>query len=451
MRTKLFFAFFAVILIALISNLLFEQFISNDFDEYVGSTKEDKLYWVLASVEGGYSEGKWQMTALHDAVRWAMMLGFDIKITDISGREVITSRSVLDMLSPAMLRRMEGMVDIESASGEYEQYPLYVGGAEIGTIMARQLARVGSISEKEALFRKRGKYFLVMSFVIAGGGAVFLAVFFSLFLSRPLKNMKNAVESLAKGDFTVRVPAVKTKDEVGRLADSFNFMAEALEREEALRKHLRSNIAHELRTPLTVMKANVEAMIDGVVADKEKGLENIQSGVEKLIDLVQGIEDITKAEATFFSGKDFSELDLGKFLAGIESEFRPIAAGRGLYLKVVGSRQVKVITDAGKLERIVQNIVTNAIRNTAAGGITVDYGLEERMFFIKVSDTGAGIPGDKIDLVFRRFYRGEDSKGIGLGLAIVRELVDVMGGKIELESRLGEGSAFRLLFPIESL
>ena len=97
-------------------------------------------------------------------------------------------------------------------------------------------------------------------------------------------------------------------DEIGGLAQSFNFMAEALEREEALRKHLTSNIAHELRTPLSIMKANVEAMLDGVIDDHEQGIKNIRTEVEKLILLVQGIEDITKAEASFFTKKDYVEL-----------------------------------------------------------------------------------------------------------------------------------------------
>jgi two-component system sensor histidine kinase BaeS len=451
MRTKLFLAFFAVISIALISNFIFENFMAKDFEEYVSSTKEDKLYWVLASVEGAYAGGRWDEKALHDAAHWGTMLGFDLKITDLSGHDIMTSKGVMDMLSSSMQRRMGGIVDIGSASGEYEPYPLYVEGQEIGTMFVRKLKRVGGISEKEALFRKRGKFFLAISFLIAGGGAVFLAIFFSLFLSQPLKRMKNAVESLAKGDFSVRIPTGNKQDEVGKLSDSFNFMADALEREEALRKHLTSNIAHELRTPLAIMKANVEAMIDGIVDDHGKGMENIQIEIEKLIRLVQGIEDITKAEASFFTGKDYSEINLRDFLSGNVSELNALAAGKGLEMKVVNDRQITVLTDRDKLEKIVQNVITNAIKNTESGGIQIDYGLEKQMFFIEVRDTGSGIPDDRIDMVFRRFYRGEDSKGIGLGLAIVKELADVMGGRIELKSSVGKGTIFRIWIPVKNI
>lgn len=448
MKTKLFFAFLAVIMVALISNLIYEQMIVRDFEDYVDGTKEDKLYWILASVEGSYSGGQWDTKSLHEALHWGMMLGFDLKIEDVNGEEIIDSMSVMEHLSPSMKRRMERIIDIDSARGEFESYPLYWEGREIGEMYARQLGRFESIEKKETVFKERGRDFLIISFVIAGGGAVFLSVFFILFLSKPLNRMKNAVESMAKGDFSVRVPA-GSRDEVGRLSESFNFMAEALQREETLRKHLTSNIAHELRTPLTVMKANVEAMIDGVVKNHQQGLENLRIEVEKLITLVQGIEDVTKAEASFFSGKNYTRIELQEFLAEIIERMRPLAIEKGLEMKLLTKKAVDIFTDPVKLETIIQNIMSNAIKNTERGGVWIDYGTERQMFFISVRDSGAGIPEDKIPLVFKRFYRGEDSKGIGLGLAIVKELIDVMAGRIELKSAVGEGSTFKVWLPAD--
>ncbi len=450
MRTKLFFAFFIVIIIALVSNLIFEQFVERDFDDYVKGANEDKLYWVLASIEGSYSRGKWDPKELTDSVHWATMLGFDVQVDDSSGKGITTSEDVLSELTPLMRRRMEGIVNIHSAKGKYETYPLYIEGSQIGTIRVRQLSRVGSISEKEITFKRRGMEFLLISFVIAGGSALFLALFFSLFLSKPLNRMKKAVESFAKGDFSVRVAAGSKKDEIGRLAESFNFMAEALQREEALRKHLTSNVAHELRTPLSVMKANVEAMIDGVVDTREQGLENVRMEVEKLIRLVEGIEDLAKAEASFFSGIDYTEVDLQGFLSSVVNKLTPLAKEKGLKMTMATSRILHVYTDPGKLESIVQNILTNAIRNTEEGGIRIDYGTSDRMFFVEIADTGSGIAENETPLIFKRFYRGGDSKGKGLGLAIVKELLDMMGGRVDLKSRTGEGSVFTIWLPLGS-
>ncbi|MEJ2684585.1 MAG: HAMP domain-containing sensor histidine kinase [Candidatus Sulfobium sp.] len=450
MRTKLFFAFFTVIVIALISNLIFEQFVERDFGNYVRGADEDKLYWVLASIEGSFSRGKWDAKELEDSVHWATMLGFEVRVDDTSGKEITTSEDVLGELSPLMRRRMEGIVDIHSAKGKYETYPLYLRGSQIGVLRVRQLSRIGSISEKEATFKRRGMEFLIISFVIAGGSALFLALFFSLFLSKPLNKMKKAVESLAKGDFSVRVAVASKKDEIGRLAESFNFMAEALQREEALRKHLTSNVAHELRTPLSVMKANVEAMIDGVVERQERGLENVRMEVEKLISLVEGIEDLAKAEASFFSGMHYIEVDLQGFLSNVVDKLMPLAKEKGLEMKLGTNLILHVFTDPGKLESIVQNILTNAIRNTERGGIRIDYGASGRMFFVEIADTGAGISGGDTTLIFKRFYRGEGSEGKGLGLAIVKELIDMMGGRIDLKSEVGKGTVFTIWLPLGS-
>jgi len=364
MRNRLFIAFIAVIAIALVSNLIFERFIARDFEEYVRGVRQDELYWILAAVEGSFRDDGWDQAALHEAAHWAVMLGFDIRVTDTEGLALTSSRDVIGMLSPTMKRRMAGLVDLGSGRGEYESYPLYMEGAEIGAMQARQLQRIGSISEKERIFRRRGREFLLISFAIAGGGAVFLAVIFSLYLSKPINRLKKAVDVLGTGDFSVRVPAGGGGGEVGKLAESFNFMAEALQREEALRRHLTSNIAHELRTPLAVMKANVEAMIDRVVEDRDAGLEHVRMEIEKLIRLVEGIEDITKAEASFFAERLSAEIELAGFLGGIAAKLQPLAGEKGLSIRIASDRPVKVSTDAEKLERIVQNIVANAIKYT---------------------------------------------------------------------------------------
>jgi two-component system sensor histidine kinase BaeS len=448
MRNKLFFAFLAVVLTALISNLLYEYFITRDFEDYVGGTKEDKLYWVLASVEGSYEGGRWDQMSLHNAIHWAIMLGFDAKVIDASKKELINSDMVLGMLSSSMKRRMKDIGDLKTATGDFEFFPLYYGGAEVGTMLVRQIDKQSSINRKEMIFKQRGKSFLMMSFAIAGGGALLLTVFFTLILSLPLKKMRDAVKTMAQRDFSVRLP-VTSHDEIGSLSESFNFMAEALEREESLRKHLTSNIAHELRTPLSIMKANVEAMLDGVIEDNVRGMKSIQAEVEKLISLVQGIEDITKAEASFFARKDYMTMDLQDFIENIAREMKPLATSKGLAIDIKKTKGITVQTDADKLERILRNILSNAIKNTEKGGIRLDYGSEDDMFFIRVSDTGAGIEKERLELIFRRFYHGAGSGGLGLGLAIVKELLEVMGGRVDVESRPGEGSTFTIWLPIK--
>jgi two-component system sensor histidine kinase BaeS len=449
MRTKLFLAFFAVILTALISNLIFENLILRDFEEYVLSQREDRLYWVLASTEGSFGDGAWDVEALRRNMHWAMMLGFDIEVRDVSGDTVLTSRDVVESLSEAMRRRMEAIVELETPRGEFEPYPLFMGGEEIGTLRVRGLKPVSLLSEKEEVFERRGRDFLIISFLIAGGGAVFLSAVFSMFLTGPVRRLKQAAEQVAEGDLGVRVKT-GADDEIGRLNRSFNHMVESLEREETLRKHLTSNIAHELRTPLAIMKGNFEAISDGVREPDTETLEALSSEVERLITLVEGIEDITKAEASFFEKAQYQTVDIREFIASLLQGIRPLFQEKGLSVEVASERPFEVKTEPEKLEIILRNIINNALRHTDRGGVILDYGIAgpgTANFYLSVQDTGGGIEEKDRELVFRRFYKGEESTGIGLGLAIARELAEVMGGTVTVESVPGEGSTFTVILP----
>lgn len=447
MRTKLFFAFFVVIATALVSNLIFEHLILRDFEEYVWSTREDQVYVVLASVEATYTEaGKWDKAALENALHWAFMLGYDLKVEDDTGAMVLDSEEALRDISPVMRRRIESLVQPENPEGPYEKYPLYVGGEEIGQLSVRSLSKEGFQKKKGEVFKRRGKTFLLTSFLIAGGGALFLSLVFSFFLTGPLKRLKRAAEAVARGDLTARVRE-GGRDEVGRLMESFNHMVEALEREETLRSHLTSNIAHELRTPLAVMRANLEAAIDGVVQYDRGKLEALLREVNRLTTLVSGIEDVTKAEASFFKPAQYERLDLHSLLEGISESMSPLFRDKGLELTVSDRGALEVVTDAEKVERIVRNMLSNSLANTERGGAAMDYGADEDAFFIEIRDTGRGIPEEELPKIFERFYKGERSAGIGLGLSIVKELLDVMHGDIEVKSAPGQGTSFRITLP----
>ncbi|MBZ0157036.1 MAG: HAMP domain-containing histidine kinase [Alphaproteobacteria bacterium] len=444
MKTKIFLAFIAVITAALFSNFVFHWLIIKDFDNYVKGVKEDQFYWVLAMVEDSYDGGRWHRTALSETIHWAMMIGLDIRIIDKDGGEVISSHEVLDSLSGTMMKRMHDLFHIQKTTGSFERYPLYLKGEQVGTLLTRPFQKE-ALQEKELIFKERAKDFIYISLLIAGGGALIIALLFSQYLTKPITLLKDAAEKIAKGDFSIRIRS-RSRDEVGELSESFNRMAASLQKEESLRTHLMSNIAHELRTPLTIMKTHSEAVMDGVIEDCGKGMENIHAEIDRLIKLVKGIEDITTAEASFFSKGEKVEVDMGEFLSGLADEMRPLFREKGLSLTTAARERALIVADVEKLERIVRNILSNALKYTEKGGVQIDYGKQGDDFFVEVSDSGRGIPEQEIPLIFNRFYRveGSGNGGLGLGLSIVKELVEVMGGRIEVRSRVNEGSCFRV-------
>ena len=450
MKTKFFLAFLIVILTALLSTFLFERLITRDFENYVRGVQEDQLYWITTSAESSYVHGEWNHATLSETVHWAMMMGLDTKILDTYGNEIISSHRIMQSLSPVMQKRMEGLFQIDKTLGVFQDYPLYSEGQIIGTLSTRPFQKQ-EIAEKEVIFQKRMKNFLLISLLIVGIGSLIIALFLSRYLSKPIADLKLAAERVAHGDFGVRT-AKGADDEIGKLSEMFNKMAESLQREEKLRKQLLSNIAHELRTPLTIMKTQLEALSDGIITDKAKALGNLDSEMERLIKLVKGIEDVTTAEASFFRRLEETECNLREFLSGIIDEMRPLFKEKNLSLTLREEKDLLVTVDAAKLETVVRNLLSNAFKFTEKGDVSVRYGKDLKNFFIEIQDTGTGIPEDKIPLVFNRFYKGQKNfvQGLGLGLAIVKELTDIMHGEITVTSRLGEGSTFTIFLPLST-
>jgi signal transduction histidine kinase len=450
MRTKLFLAFIFVILLALISNVVFEKLIIKDFNDFLGGTREDQIYWIIASVEGSYRDEQWNESKLNETLHWGLMLGMEAYIEDAGGNQVLSSADVMFTMDSNMRNRMESFLKRPSRDLEFTWYPLYVEGRDLGKIYVRQLERVGLTPLKEEIFRKRGREFLIISFLIAGGGALLLSVLFTIFLSNPMRRLKVSAEKIAKGDFSVhKSPSTKMfKDEIDNLTESFNYMSEALKREDALRKHLTSNIAHELRTPLTIIKGNLDAIEDGIISDPRKVIENIRAEIERIISLVEGIEDITRAEASFFKKGMPEEINLREFVGSVTDGMEKMIQEKGLYLKLEDDPMI-VKTYPEKLHIILKNFLSNAYKYTEKGGIEVTWGKcgsGKASYYLSVEDTGAGIANDKTEKIFERFYKDEHSNGKGLGLAIVKELVEVMGGKVEVESELSKGSRFTATF-----
>ena len=453
MRTKLFLAFVMIIFATLISTIVFAWLILKDFDSYVHGVREDQIYWIIASVEGGYKNGKWDEQTLSESVHWAMMMGLDIKILDMDRREIIHSHHVMEALLPGMKRRMEELFRVDmDADRKYNEFPIISNGSKIGTLLARSFQKK-ALAEKEAIFEGRVRHFLYTYLLLAGAGSLFIGLMLTQYLSKPVRLLKKASEKIALGDFAVRISA-ESLDEVGDLAKTFNKMAASLQKEETLRKRLMSNIAHELRTPLTITKTHVEAMADGILTDTSKGLEIITSEIERLITLVKGIEDMTAVEASFFTKGEKVEINLKEFLSGIAGDLRPLFQERGLFINIADKNNLVVSADVEKLERILRNILSNALKFTEKGGVSIDYGAENSRFFVEVSDSGRGISQNDLPHVFDRFYRSKESHvptpgvdGLGLGLAIVKELVDIMEGEITVKSTPGKGTSFRLLLP----
>jgi signal transduction histidine kinase/ActR/RegA family two-component response regulator len=313
-----------------------------------------------------------------------------------------------------------------------------------------------------------------MVFVFVSGLSVLMIVlWFALRATvlKPLRQVVGVIHGIAEGDLEERIN-VKSKDEVGDMADSFNKMADGLRdsrdnlrrvnlnllEANRLKSEFLSVMSHELRTPLNAIIGFSEVLKDmgeGKITDREdKYLQNIETSGRHLLQLINDILDLAKigAEDEELASEDIS---IPQVMEDIRKLGHPFAAQRRVWLEVLPSEQLPLIlADAGKVKRILYNLVSNAIKFTHEGGrVIIQAKVVDGMVEVSVSDTGIGISAEDQKKIFTEFQQLESAhsrkyEGTGVGLALSRKLVEMHGGQIWVESELGRGSKFTFSLPM---
>ena len=274
-------------------------------------------------------------------------------------------------------------------------------------------------------------------------------------MTAPLREMRAAARSMASGDYSRRVRAT-SRDEVGQLAQAFNTMAEDLEQVDNLRREMVANVSHELRTPVAALQAQLENMVDGVVAPDPTALQAALEQTERLGRLVTYLLDLSRIEAGAV-GLDIAEVRLDDFLADAAHAAEPLGAQRTVRFTVaVDPPDLTAPVDAERLHQVMNNLLQNAVRHSPVGGrVRLEARRRGRDLLIDVVDQGPGIaPADRRS-VFERFARGntparpgEATGGTGLGLSIVRWAAELHGGTVEVADT-AEGCTMRVTLPVE--
>lgn len=337
-------------------------------------------------------------------------------------------------------------------------WPVQINGETVGTLISPGRApapppiQPGGLSPQEEAIIQRVQQAILIAGLSAGIVALLIAGGLTWGLVRPLKKLTAAAEGIARGDLSQRVPAVGN-DEVGELAVTFNNMAVELERAEQLRRDMTVDIAHELRTPLSVIRGKLEGVIDGVYPATTEHMQTILEATDLLTYLVEDLRMLAQAEA----GKlvlNKEVVNVGELLQDAVINFEQQAADQGVSLELGRvSEDLQVTADWRRINQVLGNLLSNALRYTAKGGkISMTAAAAKGNVLITVTDTGAGIPAADLPHVFDRFWRGEKSRsrasgGIGLGLAIAKQLVNLHGGMIGVESDAGKGSTFWFTLP----
>jgi heavy metal sensor kinase len=331
---------------------------------------------------------------------------------------------------------------------------LMLGIKLLGTVSGRYIIEMGiSIAPMETVLARLVDLLAVLLPVLIVFAAVggYWLVRWAL---RPVDRLSQTAEQMSMQNLSLQLPVAPTGDALERLSISLNTMLRRLRDSVQTSRRFLADASHELRTPLTVIKGELQELIgESSLSERDlrERLGSVLEEVARLEHLVSGLLVLSRLDAGETRG-NWVEVDLADLALSIAEQMHLMAEDRGIEIDVSGLQRTVVLGDRARLKQVIVNLLDNAIRFTPRQGVvTLRTGTDRTGRFLEVADTGIGIPPASIPQVFERFFRVDEARpredgGAGLGLSIVRSICSVHSAEIEVESRLGSGSCFRVRF-----
>jgi two-component system OmpR family sensor kinase/two-component system sensor histidine kinase BaeS len=318
---------------------------------------------------------------------------------------------------------------------------------------------IAPLAPQEQRFLDRVERVLWAGIALAVGLIVVLATLLSRRLNAPLQRLVVAAKAVAAGDLEQKV-RTEGSVEIAQVGQVFNEMTAALQEAEILRQNMVADVAHELRTPLSVLQGNLWAILNDAYPLEKAEIARLYDETRLLSRLVEDLRDLALADAGQLN-LNLQPTDIGQIIHHAVDNFALVAEAQQVYLTAQLSDDAGLAhADADRVAQVLRNLLVNALRHTPSGGkVTVSVSVAEDMLEIAVADTGEGIAPEHIDHVFERFWRADPARarhecdaqlvgGTGLGLAVAKSLVGAQGGRIWVESTLGEGTVFSFTLPL---
>lgn len=455
LSSKFFLAMLAVCAFAVLG-MVFAAYLSlkYGFLGYLNQQAEERMERIVPRIEQAYAQnGSWDFIR-RDQDQWFELLRpDDIKDDKTFDPSLLT----VSDLTGAFVRfalldeQRKPIIGYRAAAGDMLLRPINFEGRVVGWMALAPLQSVTSVGDRRFQLNQLRSSLLVGLACLLG--TAIIAWWLSRALLRPIREVARATHELAAGDYAIQVP-VRSQDEAGQLAGDFNRMATTLAGNERMRRDFMADISHELRTPLAVMRAELEAMEDGIRPLDATALRSLQGEVGALTKLVDDLFDLSLAEV---GGPTYrrERIDLRVLLPVVAEAFQASFAERGLTLRVeLPEQPLWVLGDESRLGQLLHNLLENSRRYTDSGGQTVLRAVHDgERVLVQCEDSAPGVDAASLERLFERFYRAERSRnrasgGTGLGLAICRGIAEVHGGKLSARASALGGLLLTLELPV---
>ncbi len=446
MRLKLFLSFTLVVLISVtLVAVIARRGAVNEVRTFMFRGGMLGLDEMAASLENYYhSHGSWQgvQTLLENSQIGMPGMG------GMMGQRLVVADASATIVADTQQLNTGKKMDQASLA---QSIPLNVDGAPVGYLAAAGGMGFNAGNQQQILSRlNRG---VVVAGLLAVGLGLVISTALAYTLIRPVRELTLAAGMLSQGDLAHRV-TIQGDDELASLGHAFNQMADSLQQAEDARRAMTADIAHELRTPLAVQRANLEALQDGVYPLTVSNLEPVIEQNHLLTRLVEDLRTLALADAGQIE-LERTPTDLADLLSRMLERFQPQALSQqvSLTFSAPGQSLPAISVDPTRIEQIITNLLSNALRYTpAAGRVELSLDSTPSTAVVRVHDSGPGIPADALPFIFGRFYRADKSRnrlegGSGLGLAIARQLARAHGGDLTAANHPSGGALFTLILP----
>lgn len=435
-------------LAAIVLTMMIVNFTINDiFEDYMSDVQNNRYERIVSYLEEAYiTDGEWKENSGIELMHEAYMSNYNLTLYDENDR-VVWGMNPMDIRNKIHLEDMKVQ---EEGVYTTEKFGLKNNGKIVGYVEVGQYEPL-LMTEEDVLFKSSINKSIALSGLISIFIVTLASIYFSKQFSAPIKEVSNMSVKLSEGDFKEKSNIKTDIKEIESLRNSINILAEKLNNQDMLRRRLISDINHEIRTPLHVLQNNFEAMIDGVFPITSERLSRLNDEIIRFGRLLDNLEKIKEFESESLK-LNFKSINLYNMLEKLNNDFLFEAEAKNITLKLSKNEDnYFIMGDSDKLKQVFINLFNNAVKFTDnSGEISINIYKDNNKMFVTIKDNGTGIKKEDLPFIFERLYRGDKSRheteGSGIGLTIVKDILDLHSASVEVESEEGKGTLFKIIF-----